>query len=217
MVRPTLSRRVIDVNRDPSGASLYPGQATTELCPTDDLRRRAALSRRRGARRGGDRAAPASVFRALSRGAGGRARRGCGDAHGASCSTTAIRSGRPFRACSTASCRSSTSAPMTARACDPALERAGRARSAPQAGGSHVVERPLQGRLDDPPLWPARETACTRSRWSSRCRGYLRRARSAAPRPTGRRRTTKPAPRRCAPHASPHPRSLPSTSPRGRP
>ena len=25
---------MIDVNRDPSGASLYPGQATTELCPT---------------------------------------------------------------------------------------------------------------------------------------------------------------------------------------
>ncbi len=32
-VRTTLSRSVIDVNRDPSGASLYPGQATTELCP----------------------------------------------------------------------------------------------------------------------------------------------------------------------------------------
>ena len=29
-----LSRTVIDVNRDPSGASLYPGQATTQLCPT---------------------------------------------------------------------------------------------------------------------------------------------------------------------------------------
>lgn len=27
-------RAVIDVNRDPSGASLYPGMATTELCPT---------------------------------------------------------------------------------------------------------------------------------------------------------------------------------------
>jgi formiminoglutamase len=25
---------VVDCNRDPSGASLYPGQATTELCPT---------------------------------------------------------------------------------------------------------------------------------------------------------------------------------------
>jgi N-formylglutamate deformylase len=33
-VRTRLSRTVIDVNRDPSGASLYPGQATTDLCPT---------------------------------------------------------------------------------------------------------------------------------------------------------------------------------------
>ena len=36
-VRTTMSRTVIDVNRDPSGASLYPGQATTELCPTIDF------------------------------------------------------------------------------------------------------------------------------------------------------------------------------------
>jgi N-formylglutamate deformylase len=34
IVRTALSRTVIDVNRDPTGASLYPGQATTELCPT---------------------------------------------------------------------------------------------------------------------------------------------------------------------------------------
>ena len=34
MVRTGISRSVIDANRDPSGASLYPGQATTELCPT---------------------------------------------------------------------------------------------------------------------------------------------------------------------------------------
>lgn len=33
-VRTTISRSAIDMNRDPSGASLYPGQATTELCPT---------------------------------------------------------------------------------------------------------------------------------------------------------------------------------------
>jgi formiminoglutamase len=33
-LRTRISRTVIDVNRDPSGASLYPGQATTELCPT---------------------------------------------------------------------------------------------------------------------------------------------------------------------------------------
>ncbi len=29
-----ISRTVIDVNRDPSGVSLYPGQTVTELCPT---------------------------------------------------------------------------------------------------------------------------------------------------------------------------------------
>ncbi len=32
-VRSTISRSVIDLNRDPSGASLYPGQNTTGLCP----------------------------------------------------------------------------------------------------------------------------------------------------------------------------------------
>jgi formiminoglutamase len=34
VLRTTISRSVIDVNRDPTGRSLYPGQATTELCPT---------------------------------------------------------------------------------------------------------------------------------------------------------------------------------------
>jgi N-formylglutamate deformylase len=33
VLRTRISRTVIDVNRDPSGASLYPGQATTGLCP----------------------------------------------------------------------------------------------------------------------------------------------------------------------------------------
>jgi len=35
VVRTGVSRTVIDVNRDPSGVSLYPGQATTSLCPID--------------------------------------------------------------------------------------------------------------------------------------------------------------------------------------
>lgn len=34
VLRTSISRTVIDVNRDPTGASLYPGQATTGLCPT---------------------------------------------------------------------------------------------------------------------------------------------------------------------------------------
>lgn len=35
IVRTAVSRTVIDVNRAPSGASLYPGQATTGLCPLE--------------------------------------------------------------------------------------------------------------------------------------------------------------------------------------
>jgi formiminoglutamase len=33
-IRTPLSRSIIDVNRDPSGHSLYPGRQTTDLCPT---------------------------------------------------------------------------------------------------------------------------------------------------------------------------------------
>jgi formiminoglutamase len=35
LVRTGISRSVIDVNRDPSGVSLYPGMTTTGLCPTE--------------------------------------------------------------------------------------------------------------------------------------------------------------------------------------
>jgi formiminoglutamase len=36
-VRTRVHRYVIDVNRDPSGASLYPGRNTTDLCPLTDF------------------------------------------------------------------------------------------------------------------------------------------------------------------------------------
>lgn len=35
IVRTAISRSVIDVNRDPTGASLYPGMTTTGLCPVE--------------------------------------------------------------------------------------------------------------------------------------------------------------------------------------
>lgn len=37
MVRSRISRSVIDLNRDPSGRSLYPGQTTTGLCPLESF------------------------------------------------------------------------------------------------------------------------------------------------------------------------------------
>ncbi|MEP2030246.1 MAG: N-formylglutamate deformylase [Paracoccaceae bacterium] len=36
-IRTTVNRYVIDVNRDPSGTSLYPGQNSTSLCPLTDF------------------------------------------------------------------------------------------------------------------------------------------------------------------------------------
>lgn len=36
-VRTKVHRYVVDVNRDPAGESLYPGQNTTSLCPTTDF------------------------------------------------------------------------------------------------------------------------------------------------------------------------------------
>ena len=37
VVKALFHRYVIDANRDPEGASLYPGQNTTALCPTTDF------------------------------------------------------------------------------------------------------------------------------------------------------------------------------------
>lgn len=37
LIHTAVSRSVIDVNRDPSGAPLYPGQTTTALCPTENF------------------------------------------------------------------------------------------------------------------------------------------------------------------------------------
>lgn len=58
VVRTAISRSAVDVNRDPSGASLYPGMATTGLCPLEnfdgetiyrgDIPGEAEIARRRG-------------------------------------------------------------------------------------------------------------------------------------------------------------------------
>jgi N-formylglutamate deformylase len=37
IIQTEISRAVIDVNRNPDGMSLYPGQSTTELCPTSNF------------------------------------------------------------------------------------------------------------------------------------------------------------------------------------
>ncbi|MBT5795002.1 MAG: N-formylglutamate deformylase [Deltaproteobacteria bacterium] len=46
VVEATFSRYLIDANRDPSGSSLYPGQNTTDLCPTVDFEGRPIYQKR---------------------------------------------------------------------------------------------------------------------------------------------------------------------------
>ncbi len=190
VVRTAISRTVIDVNRDPSGASLYPGQATTELCPTDDLRRRAALSRRRGAGAGGDRRTPRAncsipITPRLQAEIDAAARP----------ATNAIVALRlPFdplgrcRACSRARCRTSISAPMAARAPTRSCRRWS-AEILRRDRRQLRRQRPLQGRLDHAPLRPARKAASTRCRWSSPAAAICASPRARASPTTGRRPT----------------------------
>ena len=149
IVRATHSRTVIDVNRDPSGASLYPGQATTGLCPTetfdgeplykpgrepDDFE----IDRRRQLYFEPYHAAlTAEIARLQAK----RIR--------ASCSTTAIRSARSIPRLFDGELPHMNIGTNSGASCDPASRMS-------IAGGLRrlavllVVERPLQGRLDHP-------------------------------------------------------------------
>ena len=131
------------------------------IVPDDDLRRRAALSAGRGARRGRDRRAAAALFRSLPRRAPSARSRGCANASRASRCSTPIRSARAFRACSRASCRCSTSARIRRKSCDPALARGGR-RGSRRQRRKLGRRRPLQGRLDHPRTTAAPSAASTR-------------------------------------------------------
>ena len=172
IVRTAISRTVIDVNRDPSGASLYPGQATTELCPTTTFDGEPLYRDGRGAGRRGDRARAAPPistpitrrWRLSSTRLRGRTAE--------SCSTTAIRSARAFPACSRASCPSSTSATNGGAS--------GRPRAQPRGGRSPAARRLLpvvDGRFKGGWITRAlRQSAAGvhAMQMELACRGYLR-------------------------------------------
>ena len=74
LVRTKLSRSIIDVNRDPSGASLYPGRATTELVPSTTFDGERLYREGQAPDAAGNRRAAAPLLRSLSCGARGRDR-----------------------------------------------------------------------------------------------------------------------------------------------
>ncbi len=145
IVRTLLSRSVIDVNRDPSGASLYPGQATTELCPTttfdgEPLYRagQAPDARMKSATGGGVISTPITP-RSRPRSPA------CGRNSAGWRSTTPIRSARASRGCSMASCRSSTSEQILAASCSRAVARERSATCSPRAARARSIDGRFKG------------------------------------------------------------------------
>ena len=149
------------------GASLYPGQATTELVPDHDLRRRAAVSRQATSPDDGrDRRAPrASTSTPITRRSQAEIAR-LRQTHRRSCSTTATPFARSSRACSRANCPCSTSARMAARAATPELaargrQPAGRERAEPRRRTAASRAAGSRAPMASP------SAACTRCRWNS--------------------------------------------------
>ena len=175
IVHTAISRSIIDVNRDPSGASLYPGQTTTGLCPTetfdgDPLYGSSAPNR--GRRRSTARqveSISSPIMRRLQPGDS----RGCG---------------RCTRLVVLYDCHSIRSVlPRLFEGTLPVFNLGTNdGKSADPAAGGHVAayhggqrrelrrQRPLQGRLDHAPPRHGRKPASMRCRWSFRNRGYMR-------------------------------------------
>jgi N-formylglutamate deformylase len=147
---------VIDVNRDPSGESLYPGQNTTGLCPLTDFDGLPLYRERAGTGRGRDgRRAPPTTRPTMPR---------CRPNWTASgrptalrCFMIATRSGRISRFCSTARAARFQHRHQFRRTCAASIEAAATASAQAAADIRRCPQRPLQGRLDDAPLRPARD------------------------------------------------------------
>ena len=174
--------RSIPARRRPSSVRRRPSTASRSIATGEAPTPREIAERRR------------LVFRALSR----RARSGDRAAQrrsiGASRSTTAIRSVRAFRACSTASCRSSTSGPTAAPAADPRFARARRRRCCTASGEPFVVDGRFKGGWITRAL---RATGARRPRAADGARLPRLYGRAGAPRRDELADPARPIPRRC--------------------
>ena len=179
-VHTAISRTVIDVNRDPSGASLYPGQATTgpraRPKPSTASRSTATAERRRRRRSSGARqlyfepyhaALAAEIARLRAPASAHRALRLPLDPLGHPAPVRRRAAGVQHRHQRRA----------RAATCD------WKRRVARRLRGERVVargQRPLQGRLDHPPLRPAGRRRARRADGARAAAATARRASDAA-------------------------------------
>jgi len=194
VIRTTVSRSVIDCNRDPSGASLYPGQATTELCPTTTFDGEPLYKGD-----GPDRGTPLRLVRSLSRGHRGGDR--------------ALQQGRtvrrPFHPLAHPAPVRRRTAPSQHRHQQRRDLRSGAGARGGRRGERFFQspQRPLQGRMDHAALRPpARRRACHPAR--ARHPRLYGRARSSDARELAHALQSRTF-RGVARCASPHSRSLP--------
>ena len=194
---PTLSRTVIDVNRDPSGASLYPGPGDDGALPD---RRPSTASRSTGrarAGRGGDRGAARVLLRPVSRARSPARSRGCATAHARvvlyDCHSIRSVIPRLFDG----ELPHFNIGTNGGASCDPALAAARRGVCA--ATRLQPVSRTAASRAATSPATTGGPGDGVHAvQMELACRGYMRRAARRRARRPGRRLTTRPAPRRCA-------------------
>ena len=150
LVVATHARYVVDLNRDPTGAALYPGADNSEILPTTTFDREPIYARR-DARRRGDRRPRRALPRAVPRAA---RRRGRARARAPRPRDPARRALDPLAGA--ALLRRAAAGPQPRHGGGGerrAGARAARGRRARRRGGHDLGrERPLQGRLDHAPL-----------------------------------------------------------------
>ena len=145
VVRTSLSRTVIDVNRDPSRRLALSRPGDDRALPDHDLRRRAALSRAARRRTRPRSPSGARVYFEPYHAALAAEIERLRDVHGASCSTMPIRSARASRACSRASCRMFNIGTNGGASCDPDLRRAVEARLRRASATAAVINGRFKG------------------------------------------------------------------------
>ena len=200
VVRTAISRTVIDVNRDPSGASLYPGPDDDRAVPD----RRPSTASRSTATARSRTPAEIDARRAsyLRRPIMPRSRprsTGCGPCTGRSSSTTAIRSARCIPRLFEGELPEFNIGTNGGASARPGAAGDRSARSCAETGDEPCRQRPLQGRLDHAALRPAGDRRPRAADGARRPRLPARAATARATPTLGRRRTMPSSRRRSAP------------------
>ena len=176
----THSRYVIDLNRPPDNANLYPGQDTTGLVPIDTVARASRVPARRDPGRARSGRTARAVLAAVSRRSSNGSCSASARSTATRCCGTRTRSRRRCRASSPAGCPDLNVGTAGGASCAPVHGRRGAGQRQRAAGYTAVLNGRFKGGYITRHYGRASRRACTRSSSSSR----------SGPTWTSRRRST---------------------------